>query len=192
MTIFNHRQYIEGKNLPKVKNAATDAVVYLTGDTTAVAFSGKRSKCDFNLRFTSTEKRDIYTAAYLAHKAQSQQEDVERKAQARAERKAWKHDFFVGAILHYSWGYDQTNCEFYQVVSLKAKAIIIRRIAGALTPDGGCGPMSGSMVPCPDNFIEAEEMKIPKMGYKGNSLVSMEFGIADKWDGRPCYTSWDH
>lgn len=108
---FNHRQYLESKNLPVCEMKGVSAIVFITGETSAAG----------------------------------EKEQADRKAKAKAEKAAWHHDFAIGDILHYSWGYEQTNCEFYQVVSLKAKAIMVRRISGAMVPDSGCGPMSGSM-----------------------------------------------
>ena len=51
-----------------------------------------------------------------------------RLAQKRAEL-AKPHDVKVGDIFRCSWGYDQTNIDYYQVVELKGKrGVMIREI----------------------------------------------------------------
>jgi len=58
-----------------------------------------------------------------------------------------QHDFKTGDILHHSWGYDQTNADFYQVLRVSDKSIWIVQIESTETVDGYlCGkaqPISG-------------------------------------------------
>ena len=39
-------------------------------------------------------------------------------------------------VLAYTWGYDQTNCDFFQVVKTTAKTATVRPIAQTETSDG--------------------------------------------------------
>lgn len=101
--------------------------------------------------------------------------------------------FKVGDILDYSWGYDQTNVEFYQVVAVGKKSIKVRRIA-ARGVEGSGGVMSQSVIPVKDAFLEKSEV-LTKRLYPApycefGVRVPMDHGNLDKWDGRPMYSSW--
>lgn len=54
------------------------------------------------------------------------------------------HPLTVGTVLYSSWGYDQTNIDFYEVVKATAKTVTIRGIKQVRTHDGY---MQGSCVP---------------------------------------------
>ncbi len=61
---------------------------------------------------------------------------------------------YAGDIFYGSWGYEQTNIDFFQVVALKGKhTAVIRKIAGDYI--GGFG-MQGNVRPCRDEFISEE------------------------------------
>jgi hypothetical protein len=58
----------------------------------------------------------------------------------RSEKaKAFQHNVKVGDIFNTSWGYDQTNVEFFEVVDVRGKHAILRQIGAASVDDGsGC------------------------------------------------------
>jgi len=59
----------------------------------------------------------------------------------------------VNDIFYSSWGYEQTNICFYQVVALKGKkTVVVRRIRGEETKVTGA--MSGVIKPLIGDFIE--------------------------------------
>jgi hypothetical protein len=54
---------------------------------------------------------------------------IENARQRREERKSFKHTLKEGDILSCSWGYDQTNVDFYQVTKVVSdKTVKIRQI----------------------------------------------------------------
>ena len=81
------------------------------------------------------------------------------------------HGVRVGDLYFDSWGYDQTNIDFYQVVALKGKATaIIRAIAGEReTTDNG---WTGKVRPIRDHFItEKTFQRRTRTGYDGRPHV---------------------
>jgi len=60
-------------------------------------------------------------------------------------------DYKVGDILHTSWGYDQTNVEYFQITEIKGKYAILREIGAESTETGW---LQGRSAPLPDNFLE--------------------------------------
>lgn len=60
----------------------------------------------------------------------------------------------VGDLFYGSWGYEQTNVDFFQVVALKGKhTAVIRKIAGEYI--GGYS-LQGNVRPCRDQFADDE------------------------------------
>ena len=101
------------------------------------------------------------------------------------------HDFKVGDILVSSWGYDQTNVQWYQVVGVTPKSVKIREIKGRVQETGF---MSGESVPIPDAFTNNlwfGEQKTARVNSHGwVNITSDGYITAQKWDGNPEYVSW--
>lgn len=136
-----------------------------------------------------------------------------RLSQLRQRAKSrYQNPFQDGDILHHSWGYDQTNCDFYQVVGVKPHSVTLRKIAGQTVP-GSEGFMSEKLMPVKDAFIEKGTQALTKHGqditpqnptiekrvsfYVNDDetlryYISVPFGWCAKWDGNPQYSSWYH
>lgn len=65
----------------------------------------------------------------------------------------------VGDILKCSWGYEQTNIDFYEVVKATKAMVTVRKIAGRSWSEEGYSAMSGFVVPCPGEFLEGWRAK---------------------------------
>lgn len=102
-----------------------------------------------------------------------------------------EHDFKVGDILVSSWGYEQTNVQWYQVVGVTAKSVKIREIKGRVQETAF---MSGESVPIPDAFIDNlwfGEQKTARINSFGRVNITSDGHItAKKWDGYPKHVSW--
>lgn len=113
----------------------------------AVAFSGKRNKPDFNYIY----KTEAAAREAIANHAQSRKASEAFKAEQHAARnnvRAADH-YSVGDLLATSWGYDQTNVEFFKVVRVLDKSVEVVAIAGQQVP-GTDGFMSCAVTPNPD------------------------------------------
>jgi len=148
-----------------------------------VAYKGRQSKpCRF-IAFANDERREAYLAELV--KTETEVEDWKRA------RRETAHGLNVGDILFSSWGYEQTNVDFYEVVRVpSARSAVVRQIKQITTEDG-CGSMSGVTVPKPGEFSLTAKESIRRAAGRhclngGNlSLVSLQ-----KWDGKPKYVSW--
>ena len=136
-----------------------------------------------NFTFQTWERAEERIRKELAARAARE----ERKKKRAEERLAYRHDYKPGDILYTSWGYDQTNIEFFQVVAVPSdKSITVREIASAM-PRGEDGFMCGHVVAVPDNFIgEAVTKRVSPSG----SIKFASYRYAWKWDGRERYCSW--
>lgn len=155
----------------------------------AVGFKGKAFKSAFHYRFLSQEKMDLYMDKFLKQSAESDSNKEKKKAEQKALQAALKaSDFYkVGDILYYSWGYDQTNIDFFQVVEVGAKSVKVREIGGESFSREGYSPMSGFMKATKDKFVDD---KILMKRVNPNGYINMKHGGLSKWDGKELYYSW--
>lgn len=146
------RDFYIPQGATKIERAeCPNAVAYSSeryGKFIALGFSGKAQKPSFHYSFATAQKRDAYIAQFF----DAQQRAVAAK-QVRSEQKAAAraagHKLAVGDVLRSSWGYDQTNIDYYEVVALVGKASVsIRPIAQETTEtaylQGKCVPVKGS------------------------------------------------
>lgn len=91
------------------------------GQPLAVAYAGKGAKAVWHFRFRSPEGRDQKIAdLWLSLNARAQRK-AERRVEAQRPTGAK-----VGDVLYTSWGYDQTNVEFFEVVAVRGKVVDLR------------------------------------------------------------------
>lgn len=133
----------------------------------------------------------------------------QRKRAKQEARKRFQNPYKVGDILHHSWGYDQTDCDFYQVVEVKPASVVLRKI-GANTVPGSEGFMCESLMPEKDAFITKGFQALTKDDHditpenptvtkkvsfyfkEDGSLryyIPVLYGWCDLWDGKPEYSS---
>jgi len=146
----------------------------------AAMFGGKRSKPDKLYYYRSLEAREKAISDYLDGLKAS----AEFKASLKAKRNSFKHTLKVGDLLRCSWGYDQTNVDFYQVTDLIGKTMVeIRPVAGNYEETGF---MSGTTTASKGHFI-GDPMK--KRVGEGNAVRIASYASAYPYDGKPTYES---
>lgn len=145
------------KGAAKVVSKASESTVYLWGGKIgrpcALGYIGKAGRPAFNFSFKDEARRAEYVAGWLRDRDAS----AARKAAGLAERKAKlakPHGLKVGDVLYGSWGYDQTNVEFWEVTKLVGKRMVeIRELCCESVETGF---MSGNAVPLPGNYTSRE------------------------------------
>lgn len=129
----------------------------------AIAFAGKRNKPDWHFKFASIErlerKIDETIAGLRSH--------LQRVAERRVARNA-PHDVKVGDVFRCSWGYDQTNIDYYQVTNLIGAAFVEVRKIAAMAEETGY--LQGDCVPAVGDFI-GEPMRKKVSVYNGEPSI---------------------
>ena len=117
--------YFSADTAQKIASKKSTAVVYLYDNLRgpcAVGFFGKADKPAFQYRYANAAKRMASVVGWI----KSMDEITERKAAALTTKKlvrALPQQFLkVGDVLSSSWGYDQTNIDFYYVVRTTEKS----------------------------------------------------------------------
>lgn len=147
-------------------------------------------KIKHNYGFRSLEQAQAYIKTNVEHMEQSAIQAAAKKAEAAAEKAAVKaEDFFkVGDILYNSWGYEQTNIEFYRVVAVKAKTIEIQELSMQTVPDSegmDCDKVIAGSKLLPNG--RRYSLRVKPNGYLS---APERFYHFSKWDGRALYRSW--
>jgi len=162
-------------------------VVYtreLAGKWCAVGYGGKRTKPDFNYWFRSPEQREKHINEWV----NNLQKRKEYRDSQKAKRQAFTHTLKEGDILYSSWGYEQTNIDFYQVTKVVSnKTVKIRRINSSFEEQTGF--MSGRKVAVKDSFKEGSEEMLKRVN-EGNWISLNSYSGASLWDGTPMNYSW--
>lgn len=152
-------------------------------------WSFTRAKEDFHFYFSTMAKAETYVTEYFRQRAQIATYKATKSAERKAKRAALKaaDHWMVGDVLVNSWGYEQTNVDFYEVVTVGAKTITVREVKQNSSdrhgqPGGGyCQPRRGEY--CGEPILK-------QLSEDGG--VGFKHGGTHKWDGRPCYTSSYH
>lgn len=179
---------------PSADNAVIEVIASIPGSEViryeangkplAAVFGGKRSKPDWHFRFPNEERMEAKIAEWIEN-----QEARAASAKARRAEKNVGHSLKVGDVLHSSWGYDQTNADFYQVVEVPSKCFVIVREIGYETISDN-GP-STRVVPVKDSF--KTDPKRYKSG-KTNSISVASYANAYKtnWEDSHHVTGWGY
>lgn len=158
-----------------VRDKQSDAVVYLyehaSGRPCAMGFAGRRQKPDFWVRYSTAAAREAAVRTYFA----SAQAIAARRQSSRIKPRKLE----VGHILSASWGYDQTNVDWFQVTALIGSTMVeLRPIATNNTEATGWA--SGKCFPVADQFT-GEPIR---RRAKGDAVRVDDSRYATLWDGR--------
>jgi hypothetical protein len=148
------REFYIPKNSAKVADKLSDAVAYVytvqksNGTTRAAAamFFGEQAKPVWHHIFMSEASREKHVAESFA----SRRASLAFKAEQKAKRKASGRGLAVGDVLRSSWGYDQTNIDYYQVTALIGETMVeVRPIGQHIEETGWC---VGKCAPTPGEY----------------------------------------
>ena len=173
-----------GKDIKPITPDGTDLTVYQYDKPLAksekigyflVIYQGKQSKPFVNYYYRSEGERARTLEGYV----KGSRERLERKQKSRDDAKQFKTSLFYGDILYTSWGYDQTNVDFYEVIEvLGDKMIKVREVASDVVDGDG---MYQNVVAVPGKYV-GPEMKV-KVTQGDNAKIDGHY--AHKWDGKP-------
>ncbi|MBY0548063.1 MAG: hypothetical protein K2W95_12280 [Candidatus Obscuribacterales bacterium] len=133
-------------------------------------WEGKSMKASL-YRYSSENSR-TQSIQHLMGRADNREANREERKKYRAENLEKQNAILLpGQILHYSWGYEQTQCEFFIVTRRSNSIVWIQKIGAIKTQDTGWA--SANYKPDPEVKTGPEiRKKIQEYG------VSMPHGIA--------------
>lgn len=159
----------------------------LAGKIHLKAWTGKHNAPDFYHALASMQQAEKFASELVTSEAERLALKQDRKAREKAALSALKASdhWTVGDVLSNSWGYDQTNVDWYQVTEVLGKSVMIRPIAANSSYSGQS--MTGYTQPDRNHFTGPAVRKL--VAIDGN--VVMKHGNGHKWNGKPerysCY-----
>lgn len=139
-----------------------------------------RSKKSKGYRHATKEQALSYAHEWTANTVRC----YAQKIKANQAKKTFVNPLKAGDIVYSSWGYDQTNIDYYQVIESKGMFVVIREVAKDSRNVGWCSEM---VMPRKGDFVGPELRK--KVGcYCYGSGVEPYIRIsscqsAGPWDG---------
>lgn len=105
------------------------------------------------------------------------------------------HPLEVGDILDSSWGYDQTNVDFYEVIALNGKTFVtVEKVPTVDSGDESGGPSTDWVIPGEKDggLTFKRKVQVYGEGAKGDAHISIEsYSSASLWSGKPrSQTAW--
>lgn len=123
-----------------------------------------------------------------------------------------EHGVKVGDFFVSSWGYDQTNIDFYKVVAVTPKGVKVQQWSSAVLSGRGAPQeyvvpgqeaRQGAWVKVPGGWTEYDRNASPAVKFHrtrpawggGVGFSINSYSSARKWDGKPTYQTgagWGH
>lgn len=127
---------------------------------------------------------------FIKEREQAQERHASQKQARKQARESFVNPYKPGDILYSSWGYDQTNREFYQILEVRDVAIKVCEVFQNRERDGYD---SGHCSPRRDEFKGAPKWITIQVDERGNhSVPSPIHGNLYVYEGKPVYFSDGH
>jgi len=174
-------------------------VFYSVEQKTAIMYVGKKGKHEWFHRFATPEKMILYINEKITQfttwidKRKTERGLIKEKTAALVASDHFK----VGDIIQNTWGYEQTNQDFYQVTDVLNKKIRVKEIGVESRYPEGFSSMSCHVTPVKDSFLENGDeyllsLKVSTYGGTAHAVICnpQSFYYMHVWDGREHYKSW--
>ena len=124
---------------------------------------------------------------FVKYAVKDYEERIKHQEQNKKDHKELLEQIKIGSIFSYSWGYDQTNYDFFQVIDLKGKStLVLRKINVEKGPEDGF--MTALVSPVKDDFIgEAFDKRTSE---KHGKYLYFDYGVATIWQGDKKRITW--
>lgn len=146
----------------------------------AICFVGRAVNPTWHYRFKDGQQRINEVTRTFKNVAERAEYKAARKAKA-AEASA-NHGVKVGDVFRSSWGYDQTNVDYYQVVAVGNKTATFCKIAQLSESDGF---LQGNCVPATNQFIGKPFKKLIQKSSTESSAYIKIYSFANAYKIEP-------
>ena len=169
-------------------NLDNKPVAVLYKPTPKAKFS--KEKQIFGFRFLNEDRRLEYINEDYLNRVKNQEAKEKYKSDKKIKNKSDLLNVKVGDIFKDSWGYEQTNVDYFQVVAKPSSSFIVVKKINYELIDETVSNMSAYVKPLINSFKNDEELKFK---LNGASFKSSSFSWAnnvEKIEYEKAYTSW--
>lgn len=163
---FDLRAYLASQ-VSDPENIEGASVVYNNDDTGSIGFCRKRGgKLLLTTFFRKSKKTydncifgsEIEFKKHLDFFIKKDKEDQALKVADALAKKAFVNPSKVGDVFTCSWGCEQTNIDYYQVIAVSGKRVTVRKIRGERKyQDDNPSSMVGVVTALVDQFVDSAE-----------------------------------
>jgi hypothetical protein len=142
---------------------------------------GRSLKTSHYYSYKNQEARDQAVAEIVR---QAREDTARRQAKQSAldlARTNFVNPYKIGHVFSNSWGYDQTNIDYYEVIATTDWTVTLRPIAQNSREDGF---MRGVCQPVRGKYIGKEATKRIQLMDDGKPYVACKHGWMSDWDGK--------
>lgn len=153
-------------------------------------------KPQFFIKFRDLQRMEEFLLYWIKVREERAEEVRKNKQLAKEAMELASQAFKIGDIYYDSWGWEQTNIDFYQILEVKAKSVVVKRISERYCESEGLSSMAARVAPVPNNFIGEQEVKrvkvFAKEGQKPEYYIKSKHGWISKYDRgeQGVYSSW--
>lgn len=144
---------------------------------------GHRAICHYSGNIDQLENK---IDQFILRSIERDQEKKNQRENNKRQSELFKQNLSIGTILVSSWGYDQTNVDFYQVIGYKGKANVLLKKLNKKS-GGEIAFMSHYVMPIKDSFVSDE---ILNKKINSNYVKIHSSSIAMLWDKKACYETY--
>lgn len=139
----------------------------------------------FHHRFRSAEHREKFIAEWKARELEIKERREARAREKKEARANLVNPFKVGDIFYTSWGYDQTNVDWFECIATTDKTVTLREIGSERTETSY---MSGRCTPRKGAFLKDAEpirvtLKVSVHNGEPHVYLPARHGSYYPWDG---------
>lgn len=165
------------------KEESDDNTFIVRGETekgsVVALWTGKAEKPQIYAIYKDDEQREQAINDFLDRRQARAKQVAERKQARRLTR---DHNVKVGDIYYCSWGYDQTNIDFYKVVDVRGSRIDLKELTTDFVSFGQGG--YEDEVTAGDSFA-SDKIYTVSARADGTLTGLSSFEYLTKWDGKP-------
>ena len=148
------------------------------GRFVVLAFSGNRSNADVYHNFKSLEQANSYVSKWAEGKISSINQEAARKEKQKSLSKRLGEFVNIDDVFYTSWGYEQTNVDYYKVVGFRGQSTLLLQEIGAFRIDTNATHSSAELIPNPEHLIGEVFSKQAKLNqYSDNHPVLVRVTI---------------
>lgn len=164
-------------------------ILHHSEEITSIVYAGNSAKMLYYYRFRNVQQLESFidnTFNQLERRGEANEAAKQAKRQANKETSAADY-YKVGDIIVSTWGYEQTNTDFYVVQRITSKTIEVRACAEIRENYVSHG-MACDVLPDPAH-VYGEPFKLIVRA-AGKLASGDNYKYFRKWDGRAQYKSW--
>lgn len=143
------RPFVEGSS--ELMFPEINTIMYVSQEHKVITvYRGKSKKPIVNFKFASQDFDDN-VCFYKSMYDQQSKNKIEDDTKFKEKNKFVKENLKVGDIVYSSWGFEQTNIDFYQVVDIKGTSYQLREVNAK--KEYNTDTMTGYKSPIVDDFV---------------------------------------